>query len=68
MKDKFSKTLGKLGSRKPVSTKKFESLTGTDYEQDTLKDDLMSQYKNEVDEEKKKKIKQRAHLMGITLE
>lgn len=63
---KFQKTLGGV-NRRPVSKKKFEGATGTDYEDSVEKDDLQSQYDSEQDEEKKKKIKQRAHFMGVSL-
>ncbi len=64
---RFDKTLGGI-NRRPVSKKKFEGATGTDYEESVEKTDLQAQYDAETDEAKKKKIKQRAHLMGVSLE
>ena len=64
---RFNKTLDKL-SRNKVNKKRFEGATGTDYESSVEKTDLKTQYDDETDEVKKKKIKQRAHLMGVSLE
>lgn len=64
---RFNKTLGRI-NRRSVSKKKFEGATGTDYEESVVKTDLQTQYDAETDEAKKKKIKQRAHLMGVSLE
>lgn len=65
--DKFKKTLDRI-NRRPVSKKRFEGATGVDFENSVKKEDLQSQYDSEQDVDKKKKIKQRAHLMGVSLE
>lgn len=60
---KFDKTLGKI----PVSRKRFEGATGTSLPKEDLQSKLQSEYDNETDEDKKKKIKQRAHFQGVAL-
>lgn len=67
MKDRFKKLLGGV-SRRKLSKKEFEDKTGTSLEKADDEASLRSQYEDAETEEEKKKIKQRAFIMGFKVD
>lgn len=72
--DRFKKTLGRI-NRKSITKERFEALTGTSLDEENArkeKQDMSSRIEAALeatsDEEEKKKLRQKAHLLGIEIE
>lgn len=67
MSDKFKKTLDRV-SRKPMSPKKIEALTGMDYDKSEQERLMREEYAKAEDDKQKQRIRVRAYRLGVELE
>ena len=67
MSNRFGRTFGKLKKAR-LDPKEFEAKTGVKLEKATLDEDLKTQYEESGDEDQKKKLRQRAFMLGVNLD
>lgn len=67
MKDRFKKLLGNV-SRRQMSKKEFEDKTGVSKKKVDDEVSLRTQYEDAETDEEKKKIKQRAFILGYKVD
>lgn len=67
MSNRFGRIFGKIKKSK-MDPKEFEAKTGVKLEKATLDEDLKTKYEQSTDEEEKKKLRQRAFMLGVKLD